>query len=175
MRLCDSSIVSALTALLSRYGLQLAHVDVATDIPGSHWGAPEAGLIGDTVYVRADTPLHSALHETAHVVCMDEERRAQLHTDAGGGYAEEDAVCYLQILLARQLGVSTEDACAEMDSWGYSFRLGSALAWFTQDAEDARGWLRINGLITHDEAPTWRCRGATNEVGQEFKRVIPKD
>ena len=27
-----------------------------------------------------------------------------------------------------------------MDAWGYSFRLGSARAWFEHDAEDARQW-----------------------------------
>jgi len=29
-----------------------------------------------------------------------------------------------------------------MDAWGYSFRLGSARAWFENDAEDAIGWLK---------------------------------
>ena len=31
---------------------------------------------------------------------------------------------------------------ADMDAWGYSFRLGSARAWFENDAEDARRSLR---------------------------------
>jgi hypothetical protein len=34
-----------------------------------------------------------------------------------------------------------------MDAWGYSFRLGSTAAWFGADAEDAREWLRRQGLI----------------------------
>lgn len=29
-----------------------------------------------------------------------------------------------------------------MDAWGYHFILGSAAAWFAQDAEDAIRWLR---------------------------------
>ena len=31
--------------------------------PGSYWGDSEAGLRGNALYVRADTPLHSLLHE----------------------------------------------------------------------------------------------------------------
>ncbi|MFL6623090.1 MAG: hypothetical protein ACJ8KA_00260 [Sulfurifustis sp.] len=149
----------ALRALLERYGLELELVAPVTPaIPGSYWGAPEAGLIGAKVYVRSDTPLHSALHETAHAVCMDAARRARLNTDAGGDYGEENAVCYLQIVLARELGVSAEEICADMDAWGYTFRLGSAYAWFSRDADDARAWLLERGLMTPDDRPTWKLR-----------------
>lgn len=147
--------------LLARFGLELVCVADASPIPGSYWGEPEAGLIENRVYVRDDTPLHSALHEAAHAICMDEMRRQLLHTDAGGDYAEEDAVCYLQILLARELGVSDSAICADMDAWGYTFRLGSALAWFTRDAGDARDWLARHGLIGEGEKITGRCRGGT--------------
>jgi hypothetical protein len=34
-----------------------------------------------------------------------------------------------------------------MDAWGYTFRLGSARAWFERDAEDARTWLAARGLV----------------------------
>jgi hypothetical protein len=75
-------------------------------------------------------------------------RRAVLHTDAGGDYDEENAVCYLQILLARQIpAVGQERLMRDMDAWGYSFRLGSAANWFEQDADDARCWLQRHGLI----------------------------
>ena len=30
---------------------------------------------------------------------------------------------------------------SDMDRWGYSFRLGSARAWFNEDAEDAISFL----------------------------------
>lgn len=167
MHLCDANHVPLLRALLARFCIELQILGESDAIPGSYWGAPEAGLVGTTVYVRADTPLHSALHEAAHVVCMDSARRAALHTDAGGEYSEEDAVCYLQIALAQQLGLSVEQICADMDAWGYSFRLGSALAWFRHDAEDARAWLRRHGLVDQRDAPTWRWRGAvtTFEAG----------
>jgi hypothetical protein len=33
---------------------------------------------------------------------------------------------------------------ADMDAWGYSFRLGSTRAWFEADAEDAREFLQCN-------------------------------
>lgn len=158
MRTCTPDTLSALAALLARYGLRLELGDADVAIPGSYWGVPEAGLIGDAVHVRSDTPVHSVLHETAHVVCMDDARRARLNTDAGGEYCEEDAVCYLQIVLAQQLGISREAICADMDEWGYTFRLGSAQAWFTQDAQEARTWLLQNDIISPDDVPTWRRR-----------------
>mgnify|MGYP001567577518 FL=1 len=157
MNLCDSTWVPALTTLLARYGLMLARLAPGAAIPGSYWGEPEAGLIKTVVHVRDDTPLHSALHEAAHVICMDDRRRAHLHTDAGGDYAEEDAVCYLQIVLAQEIGLSREQICADMDAWGYTFRLGSALAWFTQDAEDARRWLIRHCLLTPAGEATGRA------------------
>ena len=36
---------------------------------------------------------------------------------------------------------------ADMDAWGYSFRLGSTRAWFERDAEDARAWLAERRLL----------------------------
>jgi hypothetical protein len=36
---------------------------------------------------------------------------------------------------------------ADMDSWGYSFRLGTTRAWFEGDAADAREWLERHGVI----------------------------
>lgn len=157
---CDRNTVERLRTLLSRYSIVLEEVAPNTTIPGSYWGEPEAGLVGATVCVRRDTPLHSALHETAHVICMNRLRRSQLHTDAGGECAEEDAVCYLQIVLARQLGVGSAEICADMDAWGYTFRLGSAYAWFMRDAADARAWLVGHDLLAENGEPTWRCRGA---------------
>jgi len=82
------------TSLLARFRIEVHEWGDATPIPGSYWGESEAGLVGNRLYLRADTPLHSALHEACHCICMDEARRADLHTDAGGDYAEEDAVCY---------------------------------------------------------------------------------
>ncbi len=37
--------------------------------------------------------------------------------------------------------------CADMDAWGYTFRLGSAARWFEEDATDAREWLAARGLL----------------------------
>ena len=90
---------------------------------------------------------------------MDPERRAVLHTDAGGDVPEENAVCYLQGLLATGIpGYDRDRLFADMDTWGYSFRLGSARAWFEQDAEDAREWLLIHGIIDQAHRPTGRLR-----------------
>lgn len=147
-------------ALLGRYGLELVRVAEGRPVPGSFWGDSEAGLIGARLYARGDTPLHSILHEGCHFVCMTPARRAGLHTDAGGDYAEENGVCYLQILLADALpGVGRARLMGDMDAWGYSFRLGSAAAWFAHDAEDAVQWLRAHGLIDAARRPTWRLRG----------------
>lgn len=151
---------NAVTALLERYGLHSARVALPDSIPGSYWGESEAGLKGSTVYFRDDTPIHSVLHEAAHCVCMSSDRRAGLDKDAGGDYAEENAVCYLQILLADRLpGVGRARMCQDMDAWGYTFRLGSARAWFEQDAEDARSWLLSHRLIDEDAQVTWALRG----------------
>ena len=158
MHRSDENRWPALAALLARYRLELMPVTAGAPIPGSYWGEPEAGIVGQRVYARADTPLHSVLHEASHVICMDAGRRASLHTDAGGEYAEEDAVCYLQIVLAGELGVSVESISAEMDAWGYTFRLGSAQAWFERDAEDAREWLLAHDLIDESGAPMWKLR-----------------
>lgn len=160
MRNCDEAMVEPLARLLGRYGLALRRLGPGEAIPGSYWGAPEAGLVGATVFVRPDTPLHSALHEASHAICMDPARRAALDTDAGGDYAEEDAVCYLQMVLAGELGVAPAAIGADMDAWGYTFRLGSALAWFEQDAEDARAWLIAHGLLDAAGVVTGRLRAA---------------
>jgi hypothetical protein len=152
----------ALHALLHTYQLELEIIEEGQAIPGSFWGESEAGLIGNRLIVRPDTPAHSLLHEACHYICMSAERRAALHTNAGGDYAEENAVCYLQILLAEQLPpLNPARLMADMDSWGYSFRLGSARAWFEQDAEDARDWLIRYGLIDTDDKPTGKLRHAT--------------
>jgi hypothetical protein len=145
--------------LLAQFGIDMVPVAPGEPIPGSYWGGPEAGLIGHRLFVRADTPVHSILHEACHYICMDAQRRASLHTDAGGDFAEESAVCYLQLLFADELpGVGRERLFADMDAWGYSFRLGSARAWFERDAEDARQWLEDQGLIGHGGHPTWKVR-----------------
>ncbi len=140
----------ALPALLGEYSLRVEVVLAGAPIPGSYWGEPEAGLSGATLFVRADTPVHSALHEACHFICMSAERRLALYRDAGGDCAEEDAVCYLQILLADRLtgaGWNRDRMLADMDVWGYSFRLGSARLWFESDADEARAWLAGRGLL----------------------------
>jgi hypothetical protein len=149
----------AVAALLDRYGLRLALVAPEEVIPGSYWGETEAGLRGDRLYARLDTPVHSVLHEAGHYICMTPERRAGLDRDAGGDDLEESAVCYLQVLLAGELrGVGVERAFADMDAWGYSFRLGSTRAWFESDAEDARRWLWRHGVTDGDGRLTGACR-----------------
>ncbi len=137
-----------IASLLARHGLQLSPVADGSPIPGSFWGEPEAGVIGSTVHARADTPVHSLLHEACHLIVLPPDRRAAVHTDATDSDAEEDATCYLQIVLADALpGVGRDRLMADMDAWGYTFRLGSARAWFEGDADDARAWLRERDLL----------------------------
>lgn len=143
--------------MLQRYGVRRVDVAAGQKIPGSYWGDCEAGLILDTVYLRADTPLHSLLHELSHRVCMDAPRRARLHTDAGGSDEEECAVCYLQLALAEGIPEAGRDRLlADMDAWGYSFREGSAMAWLVGDGRDACEWLSSRGLIDVSGRPTWQ-------------------
>jgi hypothetical protein len=147
----DSAVIES---LLAHYGLSLVRVPDGEAIPGSYWGEDEAGIIGNTVYARSDTPVHSLLHEAGHLIVLPPERRAETHTDATDSVAEEDAVCYLQIVLGGTLaGVGRERVMTDMDAWGYTFRLGSARAWFEQDAENARDWLIEHGLLTSGGEP----------------------
>jgi hypothetical protein len=134
-------------ALLDQFGLKLERVAAGAPIPGSFWGDTEAGIIGNTVYARDDTPVHSLLHEAGHLIVLPVEKRTQVHTDATDSIEEEDATCYLQIVLADQLpGVGRERLMADMDAWGYTFRLGSTRAWFEGDADNARDFLIAHGL-----------------------------
>lgn len=143
----EAPLPTALAGLLAPHGLTLRYLADHAPIPGSYWGDSEAGLVGRALLVRADTPVHSALHEACHYLCADEARRAGLHTDAGGDDLEECAVCYLSILLADALpGFGRERMLADMDAWGYSFRFGSARRWFFEDADDARQWLMQRGV-----------------------------
>jgi hypothetical protein len=151
---------ASVRTLTARYGAELAMGGTTEDLPGSYWGESEAGLRGNVVHVRADTPMHSLLHELCHFICMTAARRAGLDRDAGGDDAEECAVCYLQIVLADELhGFGRDRMLADMDAWGYTFRLGSAREWFERDAADARGWLLGRGLIDESGRPTFRLRG----------------
>ncbi len=157
--LCNNINLDNLQSLLDHYRLKIKNVDDDTDIPGSFWQPPEAGLIGNTLYIRNDTPVHSALHESCHYICMDQQRRDKLDTDAGGSAIEENGVCYLQILLSDLIPeMKQERMLSDMDEWGYSFRLGSAKAWFEDDAEDAFEWLLTNNIINRSVKPTWLTR-----------------
>ncbi|MGH8106033.1 MAG: hypothetical protein ACREO1_13390 [Arenimonas sp.] len=142
-------------ALLARYGLELLQVENGQAIPGSFWGECEAGVIGHQVYARPDTPVHSLLHEAGHLIVLPEAKRKEIHTDATDSVAEEDAVCVLQALLGDELpGVGRERIWADMDEWGYTFRLGSAKAYFENDATEAFAFLLERGLINIEQRLT---------------------
>jgi hypothetical protein len=158
LRLADTD-AAEVAGLLSRFGLSLVRCADHQAIPGSYWGDAEAGLEANRLYARADTPLHSILHETGHYICVSAERREQLDTNAASDEAEESAVCYLQVLLAEQLGdMGRARMFADMDAWGYSFRLGSSQAWFESDAEDALQWLVTRRLVDAQANLRWRLR-----------------
>jgi hypothetical protein len=145
--------------VLGRFGLEVVRVGDGAAIPGSYWGESEAGLAGRQLLLRTDTPLHSALHEAAHYVCMTSARRTTLERDAGGDDSEENAVCYLQAVLAERIAnYGKECVLADMDRWGYSFRLGSAARWFYEDSSDARIWLQSHYVLDAEGQPTFRCR-----------------
>jgi hypothetical protein len=157
--LCSHIDPDNLKGLLARFGMQVTRVAGGEPIPGSFWKAPEAGLVGNVLYIRDDTPVHSALHEACHYICMDRQRRESLDTDAGGGYEEENGVCYLQVLLSEHIAeMGRQRMFSDMDEWGYSFRLGSSSAWFSHDADDAIHWLIKHGIIDGQHQPTFRLR-----------------
>ena len=90
---------------------------------------------------------------------MTRKRREQLERDTGGDNFEEAAVCYLQVILTDELeGVGRDRLMCDMDRWGYSFRLGSAARWFTEDAADARAWLIGNSLLNQEDRSSFRLR-----------------
>jgi len=156
---CSELPANALHTLLDPFNLKVKIVDNNQDIPGSFWGETEAGLIDNILYIQPNTPVHSALHEACHYICMDKTRRLRLDTNAGGDYDEENAVCYLQLLLSNHLhGYNLQQHFSDMDNWGYTFRLGSAKRWFLEDAEDAKQWLLDNKLINNDLTPSWQLR-----------------
>ncbi len=156
---CTTERQQQLAKLLKPYGIEVETVPDGEAIPGSFFGEREAGIIGAKLLLRHDTPVHSALHEAGHYICMDPKRRAKLDTDAEGDYDEENGVCYLQILLADHLpDFGRQRMMVDMDRWGYTFRLGSAKAWFDNDAEDAHQWLLTHNIIDKNEQPTWIFR-----------------
>lgn len=145
---------------LGRFRLVPGWIADGNPIPASFWGDPEAGIIGRRVFIRADTPIHSMLHEVCHVICMSSDRRDQLDRDAGSDDMEESAVCYLQIVLADYIsGVGRERLMRDMDDWGYSFRLGRTERWFQDDANDAEAWLRAEGLLSSTNEAIFCLRG----------------
>jgi hypothetical protein len=144
----DDIGLADVVGLLARYELQFALVENGEPIPGSFWGDSEAGLIGSTVYARRDTPVHSLLHEACHLIVLSPEDRAAVHTNATASSEEEDAVCVLQALLGDALpGVGRDRVLADMDTWGYTFRLGSARAYVECDSTEAWQWLQARGLL----------------------------
>lgn len=157
--LCGELAADRLQQLLKPYNITVHYLANDAELTGSFWGDPEAGLLDNQLYVKPITPVQSALHEACHYICMDQQRRDKLNTNAGGGYDEENAVCYLQILLAGFLPECGQARMMrDMDNWGYSFRLGSAKAWFEQDADDAHQWLEKHRIIDNQQQPTWQLR-----------------
>lgn len=149
----------SIRSLFVRYSLNLQHVPVNQDIPYTFWGSPEAGRYKATLFARDDTPIHSLLHEACHYICMPPEQRQSHNIDAGGSVLEENASCFLQILLSDYIdGYDKHIHLHDMNTWGYSFRLGSSARWFYADSDEARKWLIQYGLIDSYNQPTWQLR-----------------
>jgi hypothetical protein len=145
--------------LLSHYGIEVNCIDVDVEIPHSFWGAPEAGRKKEQLYIRGDTPIHSILHEACHYICMPAAQRKQMLVDAKGSAMEENATCYLQILLSDHIeNYDRRQLMQDMDDWGYSFRLGSANAWFNKDADEVCQWLREHQIINMNDEITWKLK-----------------
>lgn len=156
-----------LLELLARLGLKLSLVPTGAAIPASYWGESEAGIDGQLLWARADTPLHSLLHEASHWVCATRFDRDIRNGDAGADDAEECAACYLQVLLADALPspMSRARLFSDMDAWGYSFREGGAARWFAGDGEEARQWLVTHGFIDEQAVVLFAAQNPHNLVG----------
>ena len=74
------STSTAFARLLARHGLALECVADGAPIPGSYWGESEAGVIGTPVHARADTPVHSLLHEACHLIVAPRRKSARRST-----------------------------------------------------------------------------------------------
>jgi hypothetical protein len=159
--LCCADIgAGAIGWLVSRYGVAVEWITSGAPITASFWGEPEASIVGQRIFVRPDTPVHSLLHELCHIICMTPERRESLDGNAGGDDLEESAVCYLQVILADYLpDVGRRRLMQDMDIWGYSFRLGTTKRWFEVDADDARVWLQEEGILVAAGEPVFSLRG----------------
>ncbi len=159
MQYLEPLLKTSVQNILSHYGLSLQLVNIENEIPYSYWGTPEAGRKQNTLFAQTKTPLHSVLHEACHYVCMPAHHRTCKAIDAAGGVEEENATCYLQVLLAEHIdGYSSQLIMQDMDRWGYSFRLGSCSAWFDKDAEDVQAWLMQHKIINHNNQITWNLR-----------------
>ena len=155
----DKIDTDSLRTVLSFYGIELVEVGKHLSIPYSIWETSEAGRRKNKLYVLGDTPIHSILHETGHFVCMSKKQRCSDTIDAKGSFEEENATCYLQILLSDHVdGFNRKLHLINMDEWGYAFRLGSAAKWCCQDAEDAKSWLQSRQIIDRNECVTWKLR-----------------
>ena len=157
--LCSDLGTDVIDKFLARYDIAAEWVAADSPITGSFWGAPEAGIVRQQVFVRPDTPVHSLLHEVCHIICMTPDRREALDGNAGSNDLEESAVCYLQVVLADYLpGVGRQRLIQDMDSWGYSFREGAAAAWFAGDGREARAWLTAHDLMDPAGQVTFKLR-----------------
>ena len=137
-----------LVRLLRRYGIRLRIGRANGPIAYTHWGSPEAGIKRTSLYIRPDTPVHSALHEACHIICAEPRRRRLMKRDAGGCIVEENAVNALSIMLGAEIDrYGPYRHIRDMRRWGYSFRLGSARRWFERDSSDALQWLWQQRLI----------------------------
>ncbi len=90
---------------------------------------------------------------------MPPDQCSLTQVDAGGSALVESACCYLQIVLADHIeGINRQDLMHDMDTWGYSFRLGSTARWFFADSEDARQWLIEFQILNTSNYPTLNLR-----------------
>ena len=63
-------------ALLAPYGLETLTLGPGAPLPGSYWGEPEAGLVGDRLYVRPDTPVPPPTAVTVPGIGSESVRRS---------------------------------------------------------------------------------------------------
>jgi len=99
-----------LEVMLDRYGLAFVLAAPEEVIPGSYWGEREAGLMGSRSSPGSTRRCIRCCTGRAISSACRPSGRAGLDTDAGGDDAEENAVCYLQILIGGRAAECRERA-----------------------------------------------------------------
>ena len=134
-------------ALLARYGLAARARRRRRADPRQLLGRTRSRPDRPRVHARDDTPVHSLLHEAAHLIVLPPERARRAYRRHRFGRGRRRRLRAAVAARRRPARRRPRALMADMDAWGYTFRLGSARAYFERDAEDAGPGCSARGLV----------------------------